>query len=189
MNFLYSYQALKGSFWGKLSYFCFKIKWIYSLQENHVCSEMTYQNIKLSETEYQPAIEIKFSDDDKIVLRELHSRLFLKASSLITSQFIFFVKLGHKIDFFCQAGNNFIIKKQNQPNRRIITFVECYCRASYAISKNNGSFSSCNEIKKKYIPFAEIEKLLIFLKLWNILVEKILNNLLSSSVHIWNPRH
>lgn len=40
---------------------------------------MTYQNIKLSESEYQPVIEIKFSDVDKIILRELHSRLFLKS--------------------------------------------------------------------------------------------------------------
>lgn len=54
----------------------------------------------LSELEYQPVMEMKFSDDDEIVLRELHSRLFKKASSCITLPFILFVKLGQKIDFF-----------------------------------------------------------------------------------------
>lgn len=55
---------------------------MHSLQWNHVCSEMTYKNIKLSESEYQSVIEIKFSDDDKIFLRELHSRIFKKVQAL-----------------------------------------------------------------------------------------------------------
>lgn len=35
-------------FWGKLSYFCFKIKLIFSLQQSHLCSEMSYKNTELS---------------------------------------------------------------------------------------------------------------------------------------------
>lgn len=52
------------------------------------------------------------------------------------------------------------------------------------IKKKNAVFS----VEVNNTPLAEIEKL-VFLKFWNILVERISNNLLTSLVLIWNPRH